>query len=136
MKQKYDSTSPSTSTGAIILVNESPMPLKMLNSESFESLSNVKRDPSKMPTGIAFPSTFGSSYKRYFPASISVQWSVNTFFITLTSVSGAIQTIIKSKRHTSVALKTCLNMYLSNMLIFNTFFIRLNQYYKVKSLPR
>ena len=71
-KQKKDKTTPKTITGAIILLKESPIPLKIDNSEFLDNLSKVKIEPNKIPTGIAFANTFGISRIKTFKPKIGV----------------------------------------------------------------
>ena len=102
-------------------LKESPTPLKILSSEFLDSVSKVNKDPSKMPTGIAFARTFGISYKSSFIPCKTGICSMSILLMVLTSVSGAIQTMINRNRHTKVAPRTCLKMYLSKIVSLNLF---------------
>ena len=50
-----------TNTGANILWKDKPTARNIVNSESFDNLSNVKRDPNNKPTGKALPKILGNS---------------------------------------------------------------------------
>ena len=100
-------------TGYKILLKDNPIALKIVNSESLLSLSNVKSVPNNKPTGRALPRILGI-YKRstktafwgvYIPAIVRL--------IVFNKISGAIQTIVNNKIATQVVTKSWLKMYLS-----------------------